>query len=135
MSTRKLYGFNTLDTLSTPTNSDVCTASTAFTRGSVLLIVLSVVPVCGPSVLVLLIFPVGTVFRTPLTRVLQYTQHPQYPVYRTPQCCQHRQDRKKGYRTPYIRIYCTTRQHHAPTRLPTVVLAIGGNEARPQYLQ
>ena len=61
---------STLDTLSTPTISDVCTAGTACcTRGSV---VLYHTPILGPSVLVLLILLARAVFRTPHTRVLQY---------------------------------------------------------------
>ena len=69
-STRNISGFNTLDTLSTPTISDVCTAGTACcTRGSVLLIILPALAVFGPSLLVLLILPVLAVFRTPHTRV------------------------------------------------------------------
>ena len=39
-STRNIYGFHNLENLSTPSISDVCTASTACTRGSVLLIIL-----------------------------------------------------------------------------------------------
>ena len=102
-STRNIYGFNTLDTLRIPTISDGCTAGSVFcTRGSVLLIILPVLAVFGPSVLVRLILPVRTVFRTPHTRVLQYTQRQQHPDYRTPQYCQHRQHQKKKYRTPYI---------------------------------
>ena len=42
------------------------------------------------------ILPARAVFRTPLTRVLQYTQQQQYPQYRTPQYCQQRQHRKKS---------------------------------------
>ena len=110
---------STLDTLSTPTISDVCTAGTACcTRGSVLLIILPVLAVFGPSVLVLLILPARAVFRAPHTRVLQYTQHQQYPEYRILQTASTGNLRK--YRTPYIRT-CTM-QHHAPTHLPTVVL-------------
>ena len=90
-----IYGFNTLDTLSTPTISDVCTAGTACTRGSLILIILPVA-VFGPSVLVLLILPVRAVLRTPLKRALQHTQHQQYPEYRTPQCCRQRWRRKKS---------------------------------------
>ena len=86
MSTRNIYGFNTLDTLSTPTISDVCTAGAACCiRGSVLLITLPVLAVFEPSVLVLLIILARAVLRTPRARVLQYTQHQQYPEYRTPQ--------------------------------------------------
>ena len=70
---------------SIPTTSDVCAAGTVCcARDFVLLIILPVRAVFGPSVLVLLILPVRAVFRTPLTRVLQYTQHQQYPEYRTP---------------------------------------------------
>ena len=101
-STRNIYGFNALDTLSTPTISDVCTAGTACcTRGSVLLIILPVLAVFGPSVLVLLMLPLRAVFRTPHTRVLQYSQRQRYPEYRIPQYCQHRQHQKKSieYRT------------------------------------
>ena len=54
------------------------------TRGSVRHIILPVLAVFGPSVLVLVILPVRPVFRTPHTRVLQYSQHQQYPEYRTP---------------------------------------------------
>ena len=98
--------------------SDVCTAGTACcTRGSVL-IILPVLAVFGPSVLVLLILPARAVFRAPHTRVLQYTQHQQYPEYRILQTASTGNLRK--YRTPYIRT-CTM-QHHAPTHLPTVVL-------------
>ena len=96
-STRNIYGFNTLDAPSTATISDVCTAGTACcTRGSVLLIILKVLALFGPSVLALLILPPRVVFRTPHTRVLQYTQHQQYPEYGTPQYCQHRQPQKKS---------------------------------------
>ena len=75
-STRNIYGFNTLDTLSTPpTISDVCTVGTACcTRGSALLIMLLVLAVFGPSVLVLLILPPRAVSRTPLTTVLGSTR-------------------------------------------------------------
>ena len=58
--------------LSTPAISDVCTAGSACTRGSVLLIILPVA-VFGPSVVLLLMLPVRAVFRTLLTRVLQCT--------------------------------------------------------------
>ena len=68
--TRNIYGFNPLDTVSTSTISDVYTAGTACcTRGFVLLIILPVLAVFGPSVLVLLTLPVRAVFRAPHTRV------------------------------------------------------------------
>ena len=126
-STRNIYGFNTFDTLSTPTTSDVCTAGTACcTRGSVLLIILPVLAVFGPSVVVLLILPARAVFRTPHTRVLQCTQHQQHPEYQTAQYCQHRQPQKKKNPTPYIIEVrtCTMQQHRAPTHPPTVVLTV-----------
>ena len=90
-------GSTLLDTLSTAHISDVCTAGTACcTRSSVLLVILPVLAVFGPSVLVRLILPVRSVFRTPHTRVLQYSQQQQYPEYRTPQYCQHKQHQKKS---------------------------------------
>ena len=127
-STRSIYGFSTLDTEFT--SLDVCGACSRVLR--VLLVALGVLyyssyspvfAVFGPSVLVLLILPARAVFRTPHTRVLQYTPHQQYPEYRTPQCCQHSQLKKKKYRTPCIRT-CTMQQHHAPTQPPTAVLTV-----------
>ena len=103
-STRNIYEFNTLDTLSTSSISDVCTAGTAYARSFDPLIILPVLAVLGPSVLVLLILSVRAAFRTPLTRVLQYTQHQQYPEYRTPQYCQHRQHRQKVSNTIHTNI-------------------------------
>ena len=61
-----IYGFNTLDALEYhPSISDVCAAGTAYTRGSVPL----VLAVFGFSAL--LILPALAVFRPP---VLQYSQ-------------------------------------------------------------
>ena len=64
---------STLDTLSTPTTLDVCTAGTACSRGSVLLIILLVLAVFGPTAL--LILQVFRVFGPP---VLKYFQPSQY---------------------------------------------------------
>ena len=120
-STRNMYGFNTLDTLSTPTISDICTAGTACcTRGSVLLIILPVLAVFGPSVFVLLILPARAVFTTPHTST---AIHSGPAVSRVSNPGQHRQPQKKKYRTPYIRT-CTMQQHHALTHLLTVVLTV-----------
>ena len=119
--------FNTLDTLSTPTTSDICTAGTACRTlliGSVLLIILPVLAVSGPSVLVLLILQASAVYWTPYTKVLQYTQHQQCPEYRTPQYCQHRQPQKKSIEHHTHERTCTMQQHYIPTHLPTVVLTV-----------
>lgn len=59
-STRSIYGFHTLNTLSTPSILDVCTVGTVCTRGSVL-VILPVLQVFGPSVM--LILPALAVFR------------------------------------------------------------------------
>ena len=82
-------GFNTLDTWSTASILDVCTAGTASTRAYVL-IILPVHPVFGPSVL--LILPVLAIFRQP---VLQYSQYSEYEICSMPRvypeyelCCE-----------------------------------------------
>ena len=129
-------GSTLLILLSTLTILDVCTAGTACcTRGSVLLIILPVLAVFGPSVLALLILPARAVFRTPHTRVLQYTQHQQYPEYRNPQYRQHRQPQKKVSNTIHTNMYhaaaaaCTVTPTHSSTNSSiwstAVVLLLG----------
>ena len=123
-STRNIYGFHNLENLSTPSISDVCTASTACTRGSVLLIILPYSQHLGLQY-----------------SYCSYSQYVQYLGHHLREYCNTLStsstqsieprntvstDRigKKKYRTPHIRTYCTTQQHHAPTHLPSVVVTL-----------
>ena len=106
-STRNIYGFNTLDTLGYSNRFGcLCCGYCLLYSGFCTVAVLTVF---APSLLVLLILTARAVFRTSQTRVLQYTQHQQYPEYRTPQYRQHRQPQKKSIEHhTYEHVSCST---------------------------